>query len=210
MYISKRVAMATVVIGITAVIFDLFGYRHGNPWTQMAYPLVSYVFYELLVGRFTRIRSKDGYDVGRFLMAAWAADSIFGVVTMNDSAMFVVFGTLAAGLAVAIVPQFVPAPLHSAFYYEKALFAAREQLDLYEYEVRYYLGMAEAAEAVEGVGETDAAAEFRQSADIARANVAAIKGRMEIMRDAKRGGKPTDIDAVLEALEQRRRDKEEV
>lgn len=207
MYIAKRVAMAAVIICITAVIFDLFGYRHGNPWVQMTYPLVSYVFYELLAGRFTRIRNNEGYDAGRFLMAALAANSIFGVVTMNDSAMFVVFGTLAAGLAVAIVPQFVPAPLHSAFYYEKALHAAREQLDLYEYEVRYYLGMAEAAE---GVGETEAAAEFRQSADIARANVAAIKGRMEVMREAKRSGKPTDIDAVIEALDQRRRDKEEV
>lgn len=207
MYISKRVAIAAVVIGITAVIFDLFGYRHGNPWVQMAYPLVNYVFYELLVGRFTRIRSKDGYDVGRFLMASWAANSIFGVVTMTDSAMFVLFGTLAAGLAVAIVPQFVPAPLHSAFYYEKALFAAREQLDLYEYEVRYHLGMAEAAE---GVGETEAAAEFRQSADIARANLAAITGRMEVMQKAKRSEKPANVDAVLEALEQRRRDKEEV
>ena len=205
-YVLKRVAMAAVVIVITAVIY-LFGYRHGNQWVQMAYPLVSYVFYELLVGRFTRIRSKEGYDAGRFLMAVLAANAIFGVVTMNDSAMFVVFGTLAAGLAVAIVPQFVPAPLHSAFYYEKALHAAREQLDLYEYEVRYYLGMAEAAE---GVGETEAAAEFRQSADIARANVAAIKGRMEVMREAKRSGKPTNIDAVIEALDQRRRDKEEV
>jgi hypothetical protein len=205
-YVLKRVAMAAVVIVITAVIFDLFGYRHGNQWVQMAYPLVSYVFYELLVGR-TRIRSKEGYDAGRFLMAALAANSIFGVVTMNDSAMFVVFGTLAAGLAVAIVPQFVPAPLHSAFYYDKALFAAREQLDLYEYEVRYYLGMAEAAE---GVGETEAAAEFRQSADIARANVAAIKGRMEVMQTAKRSEKPANVDAVLEALEQRRREKEEV
>ena len=207
MYVLKRVAMAAVIIGITAVIFDIFGYRHGNPWTQMAYPLVSYVFYELLAGRFTRIRNKEGYDAGRFLMAALAANAIFGVVTMNDSAMFVVFGTLAAGLAVVIVPQFVPAPLHSAFYYEKALFAAREQLDLYEYEVRYYLGMAEAAE---GVGETEAAAEFRQSADIARANVAAIKGRMEVMQTAKRSEKPANVDAVLEALEQRRRDKEEV
>ena len=207
MYISKRVAMAAVIIVITAVVFDLFGYRHGNPWVQMAYPLVSYVFYELLAGRFTRIRRKEGYDTGRFLMAVLAANAIFGVVTMADSAMFIVFGTLAAGLAVAIVPQFVPAPLHSAFYYEKALHAAREQLDLYEYEVRYSLGMAEAAE---GVGETDAAAEFRQSADIARANVAAIKGRMEVMREAKRSGKPTDIDAVIEALDQRRRDKEEV
>lgn len=207
MYVLKRVAIAAVIIGITAVIFDLFGYLHGNPWTQMAYPLVSYVFYELLAGRFTRIRNKEGYDAGRFLMAALAANAIFGVVTMNDSAMFVVFGALAAGLAVVIVPQFVPAPLHSAFYYEKALFAAREQLDLYEYEVRYYLGMAEAAE---GVGETEAAAEFRQSAEIARANVAAIKGRMEVMREAKRSEKPTNVDAVLEALEQRRRDKEEV
>lgn len=207
MYVLKRVAMAAVIIGITAVIFDLFGYRHGNPWTQTAYPLVSYVFYELLAGRFTRIRNKEGYDAGRFLMAALAANAIFGVVTMNDSAMFVVFGTLAAGLAVVIVPQFVPAPLHSAFYYEKALFAAREQLDLYEYEVRYYLGMAEAAE---GVGETEAAAEFRQSADIARANVAAIKGRMEVMQTAKRSEKPANVDAVLEALEQHRRDKEEV
>ena len=206
-YVLKRVAMAAVVIVITAVIFDLFGYRHGNQWVQMAYPLVSYVFYELLVGRFTRIRSKDGYDAGRFLMAVLAANAIFGVVTMNDSAMFVVFGTLAAGLAVVIVPQFVPAPLHSAFYYEKALFADREQLDLYEYEVRYYLGMAEAAE---GVGETEAAAEFRQSADIACANVAAIKGRMEVMQTAKRSEKPANVDAVLEALEQRRRDKEEV
>ena len=207
MYISKRVAMAAVVIGITAVIFDLFGYRHGNPWVQMAYPLVNYVFYELLAGRFTRIRRNEGYDTGRFIMAAWAANAIFGVVQVDDSAMFVLFGTLAAGLAVAIVPQFVPAPLHSAFYYEKALFAAREQLDLYEYEVRYYLGMAEAAE---GVGETDAATEFRQSADIARANVAAIKGRMEVMQKAKRSEKPADVNAVLEALEQRRRDKEEV
>ena len=207
MYVLKRVAIAAVIIGITAVIFDLFGYLHGNPWTQMAYPLVSYVFYELLAGRFTRIRNKEGYDAGRFLMAALAANAIFGVVTMNDSAMFVVFGALAAGLAVVIVPQFVPAPLHSAFYYEKALFAAREQLDLYEYEVRYYLGMAEAAE---GVGETEAAAEFRQSAEIARANVAAIKGRMEVMREAKRSEKPTNVDAVLEALEQRRREKEEV
>lgn len=206
-YVTKRVGIAAAVIGITAVLFDLFGYRHGNTWVQLAYPLVSYVFYELLVGRFTRIRSKDGYDVGRFLMASLAANSIFGVVTMNDSAMFVVFGTLAAGLAVAIVPQFVPAPLHSAFYYEKALFAAREQLDLYEYEVRYYLGMAEAAE---GVGEAEAAAEFHQSADIARANVAAIKGRMEVMQTAKRSEKPTDVDAVLEALEQCRRDQEEV
>ena len=206
-YVLKRVAMAAVVIVITAVIFDLFGYRHGNQWVQMAYPLVSYVFYELLVGRFTRIRSKDGYDAGRFLMAVLAANAIFGVVTMDDSTMFVVFGTLAAGLAVAIVPQFVPAPLHSAFYYEKALHAAREQLDLYEYEVRYYLGMAEAAE---GVGEAEAAAEFRQSADIARANVAAIKGRMEVMQTAKRSEKPANVDAVLEALEQRRRDKEEV
>ncbi len=206
-YVLKRVAMAAVVIVITAVIFDLFGYRHGNQWVQMAYPLVSYVFYELLVGRFTRIRSKDGYDAGRFLMAALAANAIFGVVTMDDSTMFVVFGTLAAGLAVAIVPQFVPAPLHSAFYYEKALHAAREQLDLYEYEVRYYLGMAEAAE---GVGEAEAAAEFRQSADIARANVSAIKGRMEVMQTAKRSEKPANVDAVLEALEQRRRDKEEV
>lgn len=207
MYIAKRVAMAAVIIGITAVIFDIFGYRHGNLWVQMAYPLVSYVFYELLAGRFTRIRSKEGYDSGRLLMAVLAANAIFGVVTMDDSAMFIVFGTLAAGLAVAIVPQFVPAPLHSAFYYEKTLHAAREQLDLYEYEVRYYLGMAEAAD---GVGETDAAAEFRQSADIARANVAAIKGRMEVMREAKRSGKPTDIDAVIEALDQRRRDQEEV
>lgn len=206
-YITKRVAMAAVIIGITAVVFDLFGYRHGNTWVQLAYPLVSYVFYELLAGRFTRIRSKDGYDVGRFLMASWAANSIFGVVTMADSAMFVVFGTLAAGLAVAIVPQFVPAPLHSAFYYEKALFAAREQLDLYEYEVRYYLGMAEAAE---GVGETEAAAEFRQSADIARANLAGLKRRMEVMQKAKRSEKPADIDAVLEALAERRRDQEEV
>ena len=207
MYISKRVAIAAVIIGITAVIFDLFGYRHGNPWVQMAYPLVSYVFYELLAGRFTRIRSKDGYDVGRFLMASWAANSIFGVVTMNDSAMFVVFGTLAAGLAVAIVPQFVPAPLHSAFYYEKALFAAREQLDLYEYEVRYHLGMAEAAE---GVGENESAAEFREAADVARNNLAGLKRRMEIMQKAKRSEKPADVDAVLEALEQRRREKEEV
>ena len=207
MYVLKRVAIAAVIIGITAVIFDLFGYLHGNPWTQMAYPLVSYVFYELLAGRFTRIRNKEGYDAGRFLMAALAANAIFGVVTMNDSAMFVVFGALAAGLAVVIVPQFVPAPLHSAFYYEKALFAAREQLDLYEYEVRYYLGMAEAAE---GVGETEAAAEFRQSAEIARANVAAIKGRMEVMQKARRGEKPANVDAVLEALEQRRREKEEV
>lgn len=206
-YVLKRVAIAAVVIGITAVIFDLFGYRHGNPWVQMAYPLVSYVFYELLVGRFTRIRSKQGYDAGRFLMAVLAANAIFGVVTMADSAMFVVFGTLAAGLAVAIVPQFVPAPLHSAFYYEKALFADREQLDLYEYEVRYYFGMAEAAE---GVGETEAAAEFRQSAEIARANVAAIKGRMEVMQKARRGKKHANVDAMLEALEQRRRDKEEV
>ena len=205
-YVLKRVAMAAVVIVITAVIFDLFGYRHGNQWVQMAYPLVSYVFYELLVGRFTRIRSKDGYDAGRFLMAVLAANAIFGVVTMDDSTMFVVFGTLAAGLAVAIVPQFVPAPLHSAFYYEKALHAAREQLDLYEYEVRYYLGMAEAAE---GVGEAEAAAEFRQSAEIARANVAAIKGRMEVMQKARRGEKPANVDAVLEALEERRRDKEE-
>lgn len=203
-YVTKRVGIAAAVIGITAVLFDLFGYRHGNTWVQLAYPLVSYVFYELLVGR---IRSKDGYDVVLFLMASLAANSIFGVVTMNDSDMFVVFGTLAAGLAVAIVPQFVPAPLHSAFYYEKALFVAREQLDLYEYEVRYYLGMAEAAE---GVGETEAAAEFRQSADIARANVAAIKGRMEVMQTAKRSEKPANVDAVLEALEQRRRDKEEV
>ena len=140
-------------------------------------------------------------------MASLAANSIFGVVTMNDSAMFVLFGTLSAGLAVAIVPQFVPAPLHSPFYYEKALYAAREQLDLYEYEVRYYLGMAEAAE---GVGESEAAAEFRQSADIARANVAAIKGRMEVMQKAKRSEKPADIDSVLEALEQRRREEEEV
>ena len=207
MYILKRVAIAAVVIGITAVIFDLFGYRHGNQLVQLAYPLVSYVFYELLSGRFTRIRSKEGYDLGRFLMASLAANSIFGVVTMNDSAMFVLFGTLSAGLAVAIVPQFVPAPLHSAFYYEKALYAAREQLDLYEYEVRYYLGMAEAAE---GVGESEAAAEFRQSADIARANVAAIKGRMEVMQKAKRSEKPADIDSVLEALEQRRREEEEV
>ena len=205
-YVLKRVAMAAVVIGVTAVIFDLFGYRHGNQWVQMAYPLVSYVFYELLVGRFTRIRSKEGYDAGRFLMAVLAANAIFGVVTMADSSMFVVFGTLAAGLAVAIVPQFVPAPLHSAFYYEKALFAYREQLDLYEYEVRYYFGIAEAAE---GVGETEAAAEFRQSAEIARANVAAIKGRMEVMQKARRGEKPTNVDAVLEALEERRRDKEE-
>jgi hypothetical protein len=207
MYVLKRVAIAAVVIGITAVIFDLFGYRHGNQLVQLAYPLVSYVFYELLSGRFTRIRSKEGYDLGRFLMASLAANSIFGVVTMNDSAMFVLFGTLSAGLAVAIVPQFVPAPLHSAFYYEKALYAAREQLDLYEYEVRYYLGMAEAAE---GVGESEAAAEFRQSADIARANVAAIKGRMEVMQKAKRSEKPADIDSVLEALEQRRREEEEV
>lgn len=207
MHIIKRVGIAAAIIGITAVIFDLFGYRHGNPWTQMAYPLVSYVFYELLAGRFTRIRRNEGYDTGRFLMAVLAADAIFGVVTMADSAMFIVFGTLAAGLAVAIVPQFVPAPLHSAFYYEKALFAAREQLDLYEYEVRYYLGMAEAAE---GVGEAEAAAEFRQSAEIARANVAAIKGRMEVMQKARRSEKPTNVDAVLEALEERRRDKEEV
>lgn len=207
MYISKRVGIAAAVIGITAVIFDLFGYRHGNTWVQLAYPLVSYVFYELLAGRFTRIRDKAGYDTGRFLMALLAADAIFGVVTMDDSTMFVVFGTLAAGLAVAIVPQFVPAPLHSAFYYEKALHAAREQLDLYEYEVRYYLGMAEAAE---GVGEAEAAAEFRQSADIARANVAAITGRMEVMQTAKRSEKPANVDAVLETLEQRRRDKEEV
>lgn len=206
-YALKRVGMAAAVICITAVIFDLFGYRHGNPWTQMAHPLVSYVFYELLVGRFTRIRSKDGYDVGRFLMASWATNSIFGVVTMDDSAMFVVFGTLAAGLAVAIVPQFVPAPLHSAFYYEKALFAAREQLDLYEYEVRYYLGMAEAAE---GVGETEAAAEFRQSADIARNNLAGLKSRMEVLQQAKRSEKPVNVDSVLEALEQRRRDQEDV
>ena len=207
MYISKRVGIAAAVIGITAVIFDLFGYRHGNTWVQLAYPLVSYVFYELLAGRFTRIRSKEGYDAGRFLMAVLAANAIFGVVTMADSSMFVVFGTLAAGLAVAIVPQFVPAPLHSAFYYEKALFAYREQLDLYEYEVRYYFGIADAAE---GVGEAEAAAEFRQSAEIARANLAAIKGRMEVMQTAKRSEKPADVDAVLEALEQRRREEEEV
>ena len=66
------------------------------------------------------------------------------------------------------------------------------------------------AEAAEGVGETEAAAEFRQSADIARANVAAIKGRMEVMQTAKRSEKPANVDAVLEALEQHRRDKEEV
>lgn len=206
-YITKRVAMAAVIIGITAVVFDLFGYRHGNTWVQLAYPLVSYVFYELLAGRFTRIRSKDGYDVGRFLMASLAANSIFGVVTMADSAMFVVFGTQAAVLAVAIVPQFVPAPLHSAFYYEKGLHAAREQLDFYEYEVRYYLGMSEAAE---GVGELDAAAEFRNAAEISRANLAGLKRRMEVMQKAKRSEKPADIDAVLEALAERRRDQEEV
>ena len=206
-YISKRVGMAAVIIGIVAVIFDLFGYRHGNTWVQLAYPLVSYVFYELLAGRFTRIRNKEGYDAGRFLMAACAADAIFGVVTMNDSTMFITFGTLAAGLAVAIVPQFVPAPLHSAFYYEKGLYAAREMLDFYEYEVRYYLGMAEAAEEV---GENEAAAEFREAADVARNNLAGLKSRMEVMQTAKRSEKPADVDAVLEALEQRRRDKEEV
>ena len=206
-YITKRVAMAAVIIGITAVVFDLFGYRHGNTWAQLAYPLVSYVFYELLAGRFTRIRDKNGYDTGRFLMAILAADAIFGVVTMDDSTMFIIFGTLASGLAVAIVPQFVPAPLHSAFYYEKGLHAAREQLDFYEYELRYYLGMAEAAE---GVGELDAAAEFRNAAEISRANLAGLKRRMEVMQKAKRSEKPADIDAVLEALEERRRDKEEV
>ena len=206
-YATKRIGMAAVIIGIVAVVFDLFGYRHGNTWVQIAYPLVSYVFYELLAGRFTRIRDKSGYDTGRFLMAILAANAIFGVVTMDDSTMFIVFGTLAAGLAVAIVPQFVPAPLHSAFYYEKGLHAAREQLDFYEYEVRYYLGMAEAAE---GVGELEAAAEFRNTAEISRANLAGLKRRMEVMQKAKRSEKPADIDAVLEALAERRRDQEEV
>lgn len=206
-YATKRIGMAAVIIGIVAVVFDLFGYRHGNTWVQIAYPLVSYVFYELLAGRFTRIRDKSGYDTGRFLMAALASNSIFGVVTMDNSTMFIFFGTLAAALAVAIVPQFVPAPLHSAFYYEKGLHAAREQLDFYEYEVRYYLGMAEAAE---GVGELEAAAEFRKAAEISRANLTGLKRRMEVMQKAKRSEKPADIDAVLEALAERRRDQEEV
>ena len=206
-YATKRIGMAAVIIGITAVVFDLFGYRHDNTWVQLGYPLVSYVFYELLAGRFTRIREKAGYDTGRFLMAALATNSIFGVVTMDDSTMFIVFVTLAAGLAVAIVPQFVPAPLHSAFYYEKGLHAAREQLDFYEYEVRYYLGMADAAE---GVGEQEAAAEFREAAEVVRNNLAGIKRRMEFMQQAKRSEKPADIDAVLEALAERRRDQEEV
>lgn len=206
-YVTKRVGIAAAVIGITAVLFDLFGYRHGNTWVQLAYPLVSYVFYELLAGRFTRIRSKEGVDTGRFLMALWAANAIFGVVTMADSTMFIIFGTLAAGLAVAIVPQFVPAPLHSAFYYEKGLYAAREQADFYEYEVRYYLGMAKAAE---GVRENEAAAEFHEAAEVARNNLAGLKRRMEVMQQAKRSEKPADIDLVLEALEQRRRDQEEV
>ena len=207
MYISKRVGIAVAVIGITAVIFDLFGYRHGNLWVQILYPLVGYVFYELLAGRFTRIRNKEGFDTGRFLMAIWATTAIFGVATMGDRTMFLVFGTLAAGLAVAIVPQFVPAPLHSTFYYEKGLYAAREQADFYEYEVRYYLGMAEAAE---GVGELDAAEEFRKAAEISRDNLAGLKRRMEVMQKAKRSEKPTNIDAVLEALEERRREQEEV
>ena len=206
-YATKRIGMAAVIIGIVAVVFDLFGYRHGNTWVQIAYPLVSYVFYELLAGRFTRIRDKSGYDTGRFLMAILAANAIFGVVTMDRSTRFVFFGTWSAALAVAIVPQFVPAPLHSAFYYEKGLHAAREQLDFYEYEVRYYLGMAAAAEAV---GELEAAAEFRKAAEISRANLTGLKRRMEVMQKAKRSEKPADIDAVLEALAERRRDQEEV
>lgn len=207
LHITKRAILAGVIVGIVAVIFDLFGYRHGNTWVQLAFPLVSYVFYELLAGRFTRIRSKEGFDTGRFIMAVWAANAIFGVVNMADSTMFITFGTLAAGLAVSIVPQFVPAPLHSHFYYEKGLYAAREMLDFCEYEVRYYLGMAEAAE---GVGEQEAAAEFRQAADVARNNLAGLKRRMEVMQEAKRSEKAADIDSVLEALEQRRRDQEEV
>ena len=207
LHITKRVGIAAVIVGIVAVIFDLFGYRHGNTWVQLAYPLVGYVFYELLDGRFTRIRSKEGYDTGRFLIAILAADAIFGVVTMSDSTMFIIFGTLAAGLAVAIVPQFVPAPLNSHFYYEKGLYAAREMIDFYEYEERVLLGMAEAAE---GVGEQEAAAEFRQAADVARNNLAGRKSRMEVMQQAKRSEKPVNVDSVLEALEQRRRDQEDV
>ena len=200
----KRIVIALVVIGIIAVIAQLFGVEFNDKWGQLLMPLFAYTIYELLDGRFINSR-EDHYDIGYALVALWASAYFFkGVFADNGVDSTVALMVIMAEYLTALIvtPRIVTLPSHGAIQNEKLLRAlkAKREYIMYSRQVRLDLAYYSLAK-----GDKERAEVQTEIAEVYSNELEQLEFSIKSAKFEKKKGDWHDINKAIEDLDERLR-----
>ena len=200
----KRIVIALVVIGIIAVIAQLFGVEFNDKWGQLLMPLFAYTIYELLDGRFINSR-EDHYDIGYALVALWASAYFFkGVFADNGVDSTVALMVIMAEYLTALIvtPRIVTLPSHGAIQNEKLLRALKAKREYIMYSRQVTLDLAYYSLAK---GDKERAEVQTEIAEVYSNELEQLEFSIKSAKFEKKKGDWHDINKAIEDLDERLR-----
>lgn len=201
----KRIVIALVVIGIIAVIAQLFGVEFNDKWGQLLMPLFAYTIYELLDGRFINSREDRNYDIGYALVALWASAYFFkGVFADNGVDSTVALMVIMAEYLTALIvtPRIVTLPSHGAIQNEKLLRALKAKREYIMYSRQVTLDLAYYSLAK---GDKERAEVQTEIAEVYSNELEQLEFSIKSAKFEKKKGDWHDINKAIEDLDERLR-----